>query len=151
MSGPPGVRYRCYANETQASSATALIFVYTAEFYVNVTSPIGRTEGSGWYTNDTVASFSVDRSTAPAQGFLGMLGLKYSLVEWVGSDNFLGVPVGPRGSLVVRGPTAVLAVWQEDWSSVTLNIAVLLVLVAAAGVAVILWIRRQRAPKRPAH
>jgi len=149
ISGPPGVRYRCDASETQVSAATTLIFAYTAEYYVNVTSPIGRTEGSGWYANDTVASFSVDRSTVPAEGFLGMLGLKHSLVEWVGSDSFLGVPVGPRGSLVVREPTVILAVWQEDWGSVLFNIAVLLVLIAVASVAVILEVRKRRNPGRP--
>ena len=149
MSGPPNVRYRCYANETQVSSATALIFVYSAEFYVNVTSPIGRTEGSGWYANDTVASFSVDRSTVPAEGFLGMLGLRHSLVEWVGSDNFLGVPAGAGGSLVVREPTAILAVWQEGWDSALFNIAFLLALIALAGVALILWASKRRGPRRP--
>jgi hypothetical protein len=148
MPGPPGVRYRCDTNETQVSAATTLVFAYTAEYYVDVTSPIGKTEGSGWYANNTVASFSVDRGTVPAEGFLGMLGLKHSLVEWVGSDSFLGVSVGPAGSLVVRKPTSILAVWQDNWDSVLSNIAVLLALIAVAGVAVVLWVRKRRNPRR---
>ena len=116
---------------------------YRTEYYVNVTSSVGRTEGSGWYAKDSVASFSIDSSTVAAEGPMSLLGLKRSFTGWVGSDNFIGAPVDPQGSVVVRGPTTIEAVWQDDWSTVFTNLVTILLAVIAAGAAVII-VRRRR-------
>jgi len=110
---------------------TTIVGSYDTEYYLNVTSPIGETKGSGWYAKDTEVSFSIDRRTVQAEGILGLLGLKKSFTGWTGSQNFLGIPVEPQGSLVMKEPTTIEAVWAEDWGSVFPNIAVLIAIVAA--------------------
>jgi hypothetical protein len=111
---------------------------YTTEYYLNVTSSIGETEGSGWYAVDSVASFSVDKRAVPAEGFLGILGLRRSFTRWIGSNNFLGLPAEPQGSVIMKAPTAIEAVWQDDWSPLILNIAVVLLgVVALCGAAIV--------------
>lgn len=116
---------------------------YKTEYYVNVTSSIGKTEGSGWYAKDSVVSFSIDKSTIGAEGLMGLLGLKRSLSRWIGSDDFSSAPVGPQGSVVARGPTTIEAVWQDDWSIVFTNLMTILLGVIAA-VAIIMIRRRRR-------
>jgi hypothetical protein len=119
---------------------------YRTEYCVNVTSSIGKTEGSGWYAKDSVASFSIESSTIGAEGPMGLLGLKRSFSQWVGSDNLIGAPVDPRGSVVVKGPTTIEAMWQDDWSVVFTNLITILLAVIAAGVAVIIVRRRRSQP-----
>ena len=121
---------------------------YDTEYYLNVTSPIGQTEGSGWYVKDSVASFSIDRTTLPAEGFLGLLGLRRSFTGWVGSGDFLGVATEAHGSVMMKEPTAIEAVWQDDWNSLLFNVAVLILAVAAVGVVAIARSRKRRSQGR---
>jgi len=122
----------------------AVVGRYDTEYYLNVTSPIGETKGSGWYLKDSDASFSVDRTTVPAEGILGILGLRRSFTQWVGSNNFLGVPVEPQGSVTMKEPTTVEAVWQDDYGSLALNIAIVILVVALVSIAVTVRNRRSR-------
>jgi hypothetical protein len=139
------------ANSTSVTvnEPIAVVGRYDADYYLNVTSPIGETKGSGWYLRDSTASFSIDRTTAPAQGLLGLLGLRRSFSQWVGSNNFLGVSVEPQGSLIMKEPTDIEAVWQDDYSSLALNIALVILVVAIVGVAVTARKRRSRSMSRP--
>ena len=130
----------CPATEPTTLVVTGPLTVegrYRTEYYLNVTSPYGNTEGSGWYPRDGVASFSVDRGTVPAESFLGLLGLQRSFTRWVGSNNFLGLPVETQGLIMMKEPANVQAAWQDDWASFTLNLAlvfgvVILVVTATA-------------------
>lgn len=124
--------------------------LYKTEYYLNVTSPIGKTAGSGWYTKDSVASFSVDRSATSAEGLLGLLGLKRVFTQWRGSSNFIGVPVETQGSLIMKEPTVIEAVWQDDHSALILNITILLLIVVilCAGITVATRRRRSRRMSR---
>ena len=110
---------------------------YLAEYYLNVTSPVGSTGGSGWYARDSVAVFFVDTSTAPVEGILSLLGMKRVFRQWIGSNNFIGIPVEPQGSIVMKEPATIEAVWQDDWSSLTPAAVILalgiLILVVAVG------------------
>jgi hypothetical protein len=115
---------------------------YRKEYYLNVTSPVGKTNGTGWYEEDGVASFSVDVNTVPAEGALGLLGLNRSFVQWVGSSNFIGLPAEPQGSIIIKQSTTVEAVWQDDWSSLILNVAVLLAIVAVAAATIVTALKR---------
>jgi hypothetical protein len=119
---------------------------YRTEYYLNVTSPIGTTQGSGWYAKDSAASFSVDASAYPMPGFLGVLGVKHSFVRWVGSNELLGTPESPQGSVAIKEATTIEAVWQEDWSSAFTN--TFLGLIALAVAVAIFVVRRRRGTKR---
>jgi hypothetical protein len=114
---------------------------YRVEYYLNVTSPTGATKGSGWYTKDSAAPFSVDMSTYPDPGPLGLLGVKRSFVRWIGSNNFLGAPEAAQGLVLMEEPTKVQAVWQEDWSSSVFNLSIVLAL-AACILLEVAWRRR---------
>jgi len=117
---------------------------YRTDYYLNVTSPIGNTSGSGWYARGSVASFTIDTSSIPGEGFLGLLGLKHSFARWAGSNDFLGDPVDPHGSLVMNRPTEIEAIWQDDYSSLVTNIVILVVVIVILGLAAIVTVRRKR-------
>lgn len=128
-----------------------LIGRYNTEYYLEVRSPIGNTEGSGWYQKDSVASFSVDRTTLSEVGFFGLLGLRRSFVKWTGSNNFLGVQETAQGSVVMKEPTTIEAVWQEDWSSVFLSLGILFLAVVVIASAMVIVARRRRSHETPKH
>ena len=128
-----------------------LIGRYNTEYYLEVRSPIGNTEGSGWYQKDGVASFSVDRTTLSEGGFFGLLGLRRSFIKWTGSGNFLGVQEAAQGSVVMKEPTTVEAVWQEDWSSVFLSLGILILAVVVIASAMVIVARRRRSHETPKH
>ena len=44
---------------------------YRTEYYLNVTSPIARTNGSGWYAKDALASFSSRAARRPSRRSVG--------------------------------------------------------------------------------
>jgi len=129
--------------ELMINEPTTIVGLYDTEFYLNVTSPIGETKGSGWYPKDAEVSFSLDRRTVQAEGIMGLLGLKKSFTRWTGSENFIGVADEPQSLLVMREPTTIEAVWSEDWSAVSLNIALLIVIIGAIIVLAVLRTRRR--------
>jgi hypothetical protein len=151
----PGTRYLFdgwYVNGIKMSQEPETVTVtgpvkieghYRTEYYLNVTSPIGKTKGSGWYTKDSVASFSVDRNTAAASGLMGALGVKLIFSRWVGSNNFLALPVQTQGQLVMKEPTKIEAIWEEDWGMVTTAASLLLVVVVFC-IAILVTHRRRR-------
>lgn len=118
---------------------------YKTEYYLNVTSSIGETVGSGWYEKDTVASFAVTRSSVPVEGGLGLLGLKWSFAQWIGSEDIVGESTAPQASILMSGPSMVEAVWREDWSTLLVGLAILTLVVAGAmGLLIIRHRRRLR-------
>lgn len=117
---------------------------YRTEYYLNVTSPIGNTSGSGWYARGSVVSFTIDTSSIAGEGFLGLLGLKHSFARWAGSSDFLGDPVDRHGSLVMNRSTEIEAIWQDDYSSLVTNIAILVIVIMILGLAAIVTARRKR-------
>jgi hypothetical protein len=126
------------------SEPVTVVGQYDTEYYLNITSPIGQTEGSGWYVKDGAASFSIDRTAVPAEGFLGLVGVRRLFTGWVGSTNFLGVVTEAHGSVLMKEPTRIKAVWQDDWSSLLFNLSVLILIVAVVGVVAALRIRKRR-------
>lgn len=126
------------------SEPVAITAGYRTEYYLNVTSSFARTNGSGWYAKDALASFSVEPSAAPAEGLLGILGLKHSFVEWIGQGSSINFPSEPDGTVIMKEPAVLLAVWQDDWGAFVLNVGLLLFALAVVGVAVIVRARRRR-------
>ena len=116
---------------------------YTTEYYLNVTSPIGETQGSGWYRNGSIAHFSVEAPEMVAPGPLGQFFLKRSFVRWSGSDNLLEPTGETVGSIAMTIPANIRAVWQYDWVSMLVN-PIALLIIAAILVATIIAYRRLR-------
>jgi hypothetical protein len=143
-----GQRLATEPKEMTVNAPFTLELRYRTEYYLNVTSPVGETTGSGWYPADTVASFAIDRTMFPAQGFLGILGLKLLFEVWTGSGNFVGLPVEPRGSVAMKEATTITALWREDWSTLILNVAYLVLVVCAFALALRIVIPRLRAGSR---
>jgi hypothetical protein len=131
-----------------ASAPMTITAGYRTEYYLNVTSSIASTNGSGWYTKDALASFSVEPTAVPAEGLLGILGLKHSFVEWIGQGGSIDFPSEPEGTVIMKQPTALLAVWQDDWTAFTISVGLLLLLLAVVGVAVTVRARRRRLSTR---
>jgi hypothetical protein len=131
-----------------ASEPVTITAGYRTEYYLNVTSSIAHTNGSGWYAKDALASFSVEPLAVPADGLLGMLGLKHSFVEWIGQGSPVDFPSEPEGTVIMKEPTVLLAVWQDDWAALIQNVGLMLLALAVVGVAVIIRARRRR-PSTP--
>jgi len=104
--------------------------LYRTEYFLNVTSPFGTPDGSGWYPKDCAASFSIDPTAVPVPGIFGVLGLKKAFTGWSGSQNILGVPNEAHGSVIMRGPTTVTATWHDDWGNMLPSVLALLLVAA---------------------
>ena len=146
------------SNKLTAEPTTVIVKVpvtlqgrYYTEYYLNVTSPIGYVSGSGWYTKGEVASFSTSIASVPAEGLLGLLGVKRIFARWVGSNDFLGDPVDLRGSVVMNRPTAIEATWQDDYSSLISNVAILLFGITVLAFVAFVTARRRRGRIRARH
>jgi hypothetical protein len=122
---------------------------YATEYYLNVTSPFGVTNGSGWYKKDVIASFSVDINTLSTPGILGVMGLKKSFYMWIGSQNLLGVPRGTQGSIAMRQPSTITAVWRDHWDLLVTSVLVVLVIAAITGTILIGLRKRTRSRGLP--
>ena len=121
---------------------------YRTDCYLNVTSPFGVTSGSGWHEKDSTVSFSVDVTHVTAPGILGMIGLRKVFNEWVGSHDFLGIPSDPQGSMRLREPTSVTAVWEDDWSGFLFNLGIAILVAALVTAAVLKYRKRVSHGKR---
>jgi len=113
---------------------------YRTEYYLTVKSAIGKTDGSGWYTKDSVTTFSVNSTHVPADGILGWLGVTREFVRWIGSPNLVSPPTVPQSVVTMREPTEVEAVWTEGWSPFSGG-GVLVLIVVAVGIAALVRAR----------
>jgi len=104
---------------------------YTTMYNVIVTSPFGKTAGSGWYAAGSSVEISVTPTYVHADGVLGYLGLGMTFDHWSGSFE----DTSPATAITVNGPIRAEALWREDRSRLLLGIAgaiafVLIVVVA---------------------
>jgi hypothetical protein len=145
-----------YVNSEKLTGEPATILVdkaivlqgrYRYEYYVNVSSPLSETAGSGWYAEDSVATFSVAETSASAPGLLGMLGVKERFIQWTGSDDFVGVKESAEARILVKKATTLVAVWEEDRSPLLSSMTVLLAFVLICVAAIAFRWRRKRTGK----
>ena len=85
---------------------------YRVQHRLDVTSPYGSTNGSGWYFDHTNATSSVSPSGVPAEGLAGMLGVRHVFDHWNG--DCLGSEA--ECHLVMDSPKKVEAVWRDDYT-----------------------------------
>jgi len=107
---------------------------YTTLYNVTVSSPFGKTAGTGWHAAGSTVEISVTPTYVPSDGVLGYVGLGMAFDHWSGSlEN-----TSPTTIITVESPIQVTAVWREDRSGLVLRIAA-----AAAIAAVVLVILRR--------
>jgi hypothetical protein len=119
------------------SSPATVRGLYETEYYLNVTSPFGSTKGTGWYAANATATFSVEPTSVSVEGVLGLLGMKTTFVQWVGSSSFLGLSAASQAAVTMSGPTTVEAIWQEDPLSLLPDLLVMLLIAAIVVIAII--------------
>jgi hypothetical protein len=81
---------------------------YEKEYYLNVNSSIGDTQGNGWYPSGSVATFSVPDSIYIP--ILQIIPEKYLFIKWTGdSDSTTSV-----SKIAMVSPKTVVANWKLD-------------------------------------
>jgi len=71
------------------------------QYFVNVTSHYGSTEGSGWYASGTTASYSLDSTSVYQSGTE-----RFRFLEWSNGNKAL------TGNMTVNAPLNITALWQ---------------------------------------
>ncbi|TRO57288.1 hypothetical protein E2P64_05200 [Candidatus Bathyarchaeota archaeon] len=91
---------------------TNLTAEYDKEYYLNVNSSLGSTQGNGWYSTGSVATFSVpDLIYVP--NILQIIPDKYSFMKWTRDSD----ATTPNSKIVMTSPKTVEANWQLDETS----------------------------------
>jgi hypothetical protein len=135
-------RFYCASDSASVSSDGEIMFTYKPQYYLSVSSPFGESSGNGWYDGDSKASFSVDPSSSPLAGLLGILGGKNVFEKWTGDAT----GTSTHDEIVMKSPKSVSAVWRADYSSVYLIIALIGL---ALGVGGLVAYRRFKGKPRP--
>jgi hypothetical protein len=107
-------------------SPVTLKAVWTKEFYLNVTSPIGETWGSGWYAEGKVASFGVN----PPKTSLIM-----EVFDGWGGDVELSAL---NATVLMDSPKKVVARWRRDYSMMITMVAA-----TVAGVGIVIHLGKR--------
>lgn len=149
-----GVRQRFVGWSDNVTEATRMIALgnnltlsanYMTQYQLDVSSPFASTGGSGWYFENTLANASINPTPVPAEGFLGLLGIRHVFDHWTGDCQ------GSQSvcSVSMNGPKNVLAVWRDDY---TITVIAVISLVAIAAIVVMRKRKRKRttreAPRR---
>jgi hypothetical protein len=108
---------------------------YGLQHKLDVTSPFGLANGSGWYYENTIANISVIPRVVPIQGISGWLGGRYVFDHWSGGC----ATSSPKCSIMMSAPTTVAAIWRVDWTQTIVAIIAL-----AFVTAIIAVLRRQQ-------
>lgn len=97
---------------TYVQHDTNLTAEYEKEYYLNVNSSLGDTQGNGWYPSGSVATFSVPDSIY-VSGILQIIPDKYLFIKWTGGSNVKS----SLSKIVMDSPKTVVANWQLDETS----------------------------------
>jgi len=120
----------------EVSSPLTVKALWRRQFYVNVTTPMGTAEGSGWYDEGRQATISIDETV---KGFLIRDVFKGWRGDLVSSER--------EARFVVDSPKNIYAVWEKDY---TLLIVTVVSIVAVVSAVVTVLVRRGRKAGQPA-
>ncbi len=88
--------------QIELNNDTALVATYREQYFVNVVSPVGTPEGSGWYDVDSIAAPIVQPPMMQQPPLL--------FAHWVGDSS----DASPRTLILVDSPKNVNAVWNQS-------------------------------------
>jgi hypothetical protein len=116
---------------------------YTKQYFVSVSTPVGKAFGSGWYDEGSRIRIWIAPTSILERGFLGQLGVKNSMSRWEG--DYTGTPASDgSSSLIVDRPMTIMAVWSEDYGFMPE-----IVLAIVGVIAVVILLKRKGLPGRP--
>jgi hypothetical protein len=98
------------STEFTVTENLTLTAIYTHQFLVTISSPFGKSTGSGWYDAGSPAAISVTTS-ASAPGLLGQLGVRTVFEHWSGDHSGSEA----RSTVFVDSPKSIHAVWSYDY------------------------------------
>jgi ribosomal protein L40E len=120
----------------------SLTAMYTKQYLVSLTSPLGSTYGSGWHDAGSVADIGVKPTSIPADGILGVLGVRSTFSGWEG--NYTGTPRSDGSSLItVNAPMMVQAEWQMNLGTI-LPASAVIIMAAVVSVTAVALRRRSK-------
>ncbi|MEM2617253.1 MAG: Ig domain-containing protein [Thermofilaceae archaeon] len=102
---------------------------------LDVESPYGKTEGSGWYLINQTAVFSVTPTKVEMSGILGTLGGYYEFTGWSGDTT----STSPSSKIVMDGNKKVVAQFKPNYTMPLLilaGVAIAALLIIVAGLKV---------------
>ncbi|MGQ9543720.1 MAG: SHOCT domain-containing protein [Candidatus Bathyarchaeia archaeon] len=111
--------------------------IYKTQYYLEVKSEFGQTQGSGWYDKDAVATISVTPEVSMSD-LWGALGAKHVFTGWVGPAEPANAPTA---KVTVNGPLTVSADWRGDYTTAYIWIATIMAVVAVACALIIMTFR----------
>jgi len=115
--------------------------IYAKQYLVSVISPSGSTYGSGWYDAGSTAEIGVKPTSYPADGIMGILGVRSTFTGWEG--DYTGSPGFDGWSLItVNAPMMIHAEWQVNLGIILPTSAI--IIVVAVGLIVFFTLSRRR-------
>ncbi len=149
MDADVGTRYIAKSNSWNVSSASSHAFEYSAQYYLNVSSPRGEPVGSGWYDSGSTATFTTQLSVDLGRG------VRYLFTGW--SGDYSGA--SPVGTVLMNGPKNVTAKhkiqyllrvesqygdpkgegWYDHGATATLSVASIVVLADLTRLVFVRW------------
>jgi hypothetical protein len=101
---------------------------YETQYRLDASSDHAMINGSGWYYENSVARLVVYPNAVPAEGLLGLIGVRHVFDHWSGDC----ISTQPECVLVMNGPKQVFAVWKDDYTVTVLASAVLIAIASLA-------------------
>jgi hypothetical protein len=110
---------------------------YVKQFYVNVTSPYGQTQGSGWYNEGGTVKISLSPTIILNEGFLGTLGVGKQFTGWTG--DYSGS--NSTAQLKVDSAKSISGEWSTTYGYLPELVAVMVIVLVAT--IVVLTLRKR--------
>jgi hypothetical protein len=101
---------------------------YETQYRLDADSDHATINGSGWYYENSVARLVVYPTAVPAEGLLGLIGVRHVFDHWSGDC----ISTQPECVLVMNSPKRVFAVWKVDYAITVIACAVLIAIASVA-------------------
>jgi len=101
---------------------------YKTQFRLDASSRYATINGSGWYYEDRTVDLVVYPTTVPAEGVLGLIGVRHVFDRWSGDCS----SAQPECALVMNGPKKAFAVWKDGYMITILATGTLIAIAAIA-------------------
>jgi hypothetical protein len=91
---------------------TLLTAEYVTQYWLNATTSHGKSQGSGWYDDESTAVYSIQSTTVPMENVLCLLGGKWVFQGWYEQGEL--VTQSRNGTVIMLGAHSIAAHWVPD-------------------------------------